>query len=166
MTRAQWAGSVRSGALLSDPLDEDRLAARAAAAARRDAVITLAFDLACWLVGLFLALAIRFGFDPPWERLRAVLLFAPLSLVLQALIGDFAGIYRNKRARPAFDDLLALTIATVLTTAAAAGFNWALDPSPVPLSVPLAGGVLALMGQVFIRSVRRSLAERHRAALD
>lgn len=156
--------SLPSIPLLPDGFDEERAAARAAAAARRSAALTVLLDLACWFVGLLFALAIRFGFDPPWERLRAVLLFAPLALVLQALVGDFVGVYRHRGTRPRFDDLVGVAIATIVTTIATAGFNWVLDPSPVPLSVPLGGGFLALLGVLAVRSVRRAFNERRRDA--
>ncbi|HVM52628.1 MAG TPA: DUF2231 domain-containing protein [Acidimicrobiales bacterium] len=133
--------------------------------AGRQLALRLALDLAAWLAGLLLALAIRFGLTPDWERVRAVLLFAPLLVVLQALIGEFAGGRRRRRTNT-LDELVGLAGSVMLATGAAAAFNAAISDSPVPQSVPIAGGVLALLGMVAVRSFTRLLAEERGDVVD
>lgn len=130
-------------------------------APRRGAVTRLTLDLVCWVVGLVLALLIRTGLDAGWEEWRATLLFAPLLLVLQALIGEFAGVYRRRQLHT-MDELVGVAGAALLATAVATAFNAVLEDQAVPHSVPLAGGVLALLGMIAIRTIRRLLEdERH-----
>lgn len=123
-------------------------------------MLTLGLDLACWIGALLAALAIRFGFSPPAEEVGTALLFAPFLLVLQALIGDFAGAYRPKRYVSGLDEAVALAGSTLLATAAGTAFNALLEDPPLPQSVPLAGGFLALVGMFAVRWLRQALAER------
>lgn len=125
---------------------------------RRGAAVRLAIDLGCWVGALLAALAIRYGFDPGWREVRSTLLFAPVLLVLQALIGEFAGVYRRLRL-DSLDELVALAGAVLLATGVATAFNALLETQAVPHSVPLAGGALALAAMVTVRAVRRLVAE-------
>lgn len=129
---------------------------------KRGAAVRLVIDLVCWVVGLLAALTIRYGFDPSWREVRATLLFAPVLLVLQALIGEFAGVYR-RRQLDSLDELTGLAGAVLLAAGLATAFNAVLEEQAVPHSVPLAGGVLALGGMVVIRTLRRLAAEEREA---
>jgi FlaA1/EpsC-like NDP-sugar epimerase len=151
--------STETGSRVDTPSPARETGARAP-----DVAIRLGLDLSCWIVGLLLALGIRFGFSPTAAHLRSVLLFAPLLLLLQAIIGDFLGVYRRRWAAGDIDELLAVAGSTLLATAAGTAFNALLDDPPVPQSIPLAGGILALLAILAVRSVRRSLAERTPAA--
>lgn len=126
---------------------------------RRAAALRLGADLVCWFVGLVLALLIRFGFDPGWAELRSTLLFVPLLLALQVLIGEFAGVYR-RRTFDTVDELTGLAGAVLVATAIAAAFNAVLEDQIVPHSVPLAGGALALLGMIVVRALRRMVSEQ------
>lgn len=121
-------------------------------------------DLCCWLVGLLLALAIRFGLSPSWQQLRSVMLFAPFLLILQALIGEFSGVYR-RRMLDTLDEFVGLAGSVLLACAVGTAFNALLEDQAVPQSVPLAGGILALLTMIGYRSMAR-LARDERARLD
>src|SRR5687768_8534838 len=107
--------------------------------------LQLGADLLAWVIGLVVALLLRYDLAPTAGELRDLALFLPLALVLQAILGELVGLYRGQWRFGSFDEVAALTASTLAVTFVAAAFNGLLDDRPLPLSVPAIGGWIALV---------------------
>ena len=125
-------------------------------------------DLCLGTVGLGLAYAIRFEFDPPAHELIAARNFLPAYLIIRALsilvFRTYAGIIRFSGTRDAGRVLLALSAGTGLFFAQDLAAHSMGNPYPIPLSVitiELLGSSILLIG---FRITVRSVYERFQTA--
>ena len=143
----RWAGSV--GAVL----------------ARHRALIQGALDSLAWAVGLSVAVAFRFDFRLSDADLLGLVAIIPIAALAQVVSGLSAGLYTGRWRFGSFDEIAAVARSAAMTTAIVfVTALWVRSPDLlVPRSVPLAGGLAALVLMAAVRySWRLGLEKRRR----
>ena len=115
----------------------------------------MAVDIAAWVVGLYAAMVLRFeSFVPDdWGHFHVSGLLAAVGIAaaLQAASGLALGLYLGRWRFGTLDEVSHLVASVAITSAGLAVCDMLRSPLLVPASVPLAGGLLAL---VFMGSTR------------
>ena len=125
----------------------------------------IAADCLVWLLALYIASLMRLDFNP--TRLRSfdlALLFAP-AIIIQVATGYWTGLYRGWWVNGSFEEVAALTRATVISTVALVGIDLLFTQRPVPISAVLGAGIIAFIGMGGARYLARQLLEQRRRAL-
>jgi len=119
-------------------------------------------DAAAWGVGLNLAAVVRWDFHFGSIYWPGLVLVAFLAAVTQLAAGYASGLYTGRSRFGSFDEVAGVVRATALTTAFIFILNRVLstDRHLVPVSVPLAGGVAALVIMAGTRYLWRLQIER------
>jgi FlaA1/EpsC-like NDP-sugar epimerase len=122
----------------------------------------IGLDLLCIYVAFFLAFAIRFEFNIPWNYMHNFLVVSPAVAALFLLANGFMGIYRGKWKYASFDEAVNIVASSVFSTAVlllivAISHS---GRSYVPLSVTVVGGVLSLFAMESVRLIFRFISER------
>ncbi|MGH9073527.1 MAG: polysaccharide biosynthesis protein, partial [Acidimicrobiales bacterium] len=154
-----WAwGATPSGA--------GRAVAAAARLAPRDrAALQAAVDGGAWVVGLWGATVLRFNLGPSMPYQWHLVVLVPLAWAVQLVVGLVSGLYRRRWRLGSFEEVSALALACVGATAVVFVVNWyqAGGPNGVrwePASVPVLGGLIALVGMGAARYCWRLQIER------
>ncbi|MBN1173370.1 MAG: polysaccharide biosynthesis protein [Micromonosporaceae bacterium] len=113
-----------------------------------------------WAAGLLFAAWFRYDFLLPAPQLRAVCLAAAAAMVLHHVVGHSLLLYRGRYAYGTFEETRAVFTTAGMTTAALTVANLTFAGRPLPASVPLTGGVLALTVMFGARYLRRLQCER------
>ncbi len=116
-------------------------------------------DCLAWAVGLTATLVLRLdipGIAVRWDGLQTVI---PIACGVQLAAGLLAGLYQTRWRIGSFEEVTALIGAMIASALAVFGLNFALG-RPVPASVPVGGGVLALALAAGIRYLWRLQRER------
>ncbi|HEV2809029.1 MAG TPA: hypothetical protein VGV93_01355, partial [Acidimicrobiales bacterium] len=129
--------------------------------AQNRVAVQVGLDALAWTSAFALAVAVRNDFAPKVNELISFAAFVPAALVLALLIGLLCGLYQGRWRVGSFDEVAALARAAAATTALVFFANLALG-RPVPLSVPVGGGAMALVGTAGARCMWRLLIERNR----
>jgi FlaA1/EpsC-like NDP-sugar epimerase len=117
-------------------------------------------DAGAWALGLVAAVAARYDFDLGAAPMTAVAVAVGIAVVLHTVIGHQQFLYRGRYGFGTFDEVRA-----VFTTVLAVGLvlfaiDFSLLDRPVPLSVALVGGPVALVAMGAARYLRRLQHER------
>ena len=119
-------------------------------------------DLMAWTAAAWFAVYIRFDFKLSSNETHSLLRFLPIVAVVQLAVGLAVGLYRKRWRYGSFDEVAALLVTTVVTTALLYGVDrWYLKPR-FPLSAVLVGGSFGLVLMAGVRYVWRLLLERLR----
>lgn len=116
------------------------------------------FDAGCWFVALHLAALLRFDFARSRIDEVTLLVAALLVAAAQVVIGRLAGLYIHRWRYGTFEEVGAATLSAGALTAVATVVN--LFGRPLPVSVPLLAGPVALCGMIAGRAAWRVLLER------
>ncbi len=114
-----------------------------------------------WSLALCFATFLRYDFDVPEGGFAGVLGLVPLAIVVQGVAGMSCGLYTGRSRFGSFDEVMSLVKAVVLTVPVLALLNLLAEPRLVPASVPVAGGMVALVLMAGARYCWR-LALEHR----
>jgi FlaA1/EpsC-like NDP-sugar epimerase len=118
-------------------------------------------DSWAWALGLLGATLLRLDLDlsrVPWAGLVSIL---PLALLAQLLGGVAFGLYTGRWRFGSFDEVAALVPAAALASALLFGLNMLVArPAPIPRSVPIGGGLAALVLMAGARYGARLVTER------
>ena len=121
--------------------------------------LRVALDDVAWALALVFATFLRFDFsDVPGNTWGGLALVVGLALVLQAWFGLSLGLYQGRFTIASFEELRALLGTTAATTASLTVLDLALD-RPVPGSVTVIGGALALLLAAGGRYIWRAVAD-------
>ena len=117
-------------------------------------------DAGAWALGLVAAVAARYDFDLAAAPMTAIVVAVGIAVLLHTLIGHRQFLYRGRYGFGTFDEVRA-----VFTTVLAVGLvlfsiDLAFVERPVPLSVALVGGPVALVAMCAARYIRRLQHER------
>ncbi|MDQ6839465.1 MAG: hypothetical protein M3137_14350 [Actinomycetota bacterium] len=130
---------------------------------RRELLLQGALDLAAWSLALALALVLRFDLHPGNADWRGLIGLLPLAFLTQVMAGMFSGLYTGRWRFGSFDQVAGLVRSTIIATALLFMANlWVRGDLMVPRSVPLAGGVIALVLMAGVRYAWRLVLERQR----
>jgi FlaA1/EpsC-like NDP-sugar epimerase len=134
-------------------------------AVRHLGAVQVAVDAVAWAAGLAAAEVLRFEFalDPDsWSphSLGGLLTATALAAFVHAVAGAFAGLYRKRYHYGSFEEITQLVRTIVVATAAVSLANRLGPRSLVPTSVPLIGGVNALVAMTGARYLWRLVEER------
>jgi FlaA1/EpsC-like NDP-sugar epimerase len=130
--------------------------------ARHRGAVQVSGDALAWAAALTLALVGRYDFVLPPGQLGEFLVFLPLALALHVVVGLACGLYQGRWRMGSFDEVAALARAAAVTTALLFAGNLAFGDRLVPMSVPVAGGAMALVGTAGARYAWRLVLERNR----
>jgi FlaA1/EpsC-like NDP-sugar epimerase len=130
--------------------------------ARHRGAVQVSGDALAWAAALTLALVGRYDFVPPPGQVADFLLFLPLALVVHVAVALLCGLYQGRWRMGSFDEVAALARAAAVTTALLFAGNLAFGDRLVPMSVPVAGGAMALVGTAGARYAWRLVLERNR----
>ncbi|HEX2273336.1 MAG TPA: nucleoside-diphosphate sugar epimerase/dehydratase [Acidimicrobiales bacterium] len=126
--------------------------------------IQIALDSLGWTLALVLALLFRFDLRPSAGDFVGLLPIVPLAVLAQVVAGLSAGLYTGRWRFGSFEEVAALVWATLVTTGVVFLANlWVQAPDTlVPRSVPIAGGLAALVLMAGVRYGWRLGLERRR----
>jgi len=127
---------------------------------RHRSIVQCALDLAAWALAIALALALRFDLNPGQADWRRMFAFLPLVGVAQVVAGLASGLYTRRWRFGSFDEVAGVVRSTIIATALLSLANLAVEL--VPRSVPLAGGLIALVLMSGVRYAWRLALERSR----
>ncbi|MGI8776265.1 MAG: polysaccharide biosynthesis protein, partial [Acidimicrobiales bacterium] len=127
---------------------------------RRRLALQCTIDAAAWALALAFALALRFDLHPGDADWRGLIAFLPIVCVAQVVAGLSSGLYRGRWRFGSFDEVAGLARSTIIATLLLFVAN--LWGTWVPRSVPLAGGLSALVLMGGARYAWRLVLERRR----
>ncbi len=127
---------------------------------RHRSVVQCALDLAAWALAISLALALRFDLHPGQADWRRLIDFLPLVGAAQVVAGLASGLYTRRWRFGSFDEVAGVVRSTIIATALLFLAN--LRVQLIPRSVPLAGGLVALVFMSGVRYAWRLMLERSR----
>jgi len=132
---------------------------------RRRTIVQPAADAFAWALALTLATLLRYDLHLPAGSWRGVATAVPLAMAVQVAVGSAAGLYTGRWRFGSFDEVFSLVRAIGITTCLVFVVNPLLGNQLIPRSVPLAGGVIALVLMAGTRYAWR-LALEHRRRPD
>lgn len=118
-------------------------------------------DTACWFASVYAATALRLDFDVLVTLSVGTLWYAVSAALLHACLGAVIGPYAIGHARGSFEEIVDIGRAVVITTLI--GFTVmavVIHPYPVPRTVPLISGAIALGLMLAVRFVVRTWRNR------
>jgi FlaA1/EpsC-like NDP-sugar epimerase len=125
----------------------------------------LAVDALAWLVGLGVAVWVRYEHGLSADNLVGAVQAAVVACCLQAIVGRALHLYRGRYGFGSFDEVRAVSATVFVSSATLLVLDMMAPVRPVPASAPLVGGVLALvimLGGRYLHRVRRE----HNPRLD
>jgi FlaA1/EpsC-like NDP-sugar epimerase len=127
----------------------------------------LAIDVAAWASAAWLAVYLRFDFQPSVLDREQLLKFLPIVVAVQAGVGFAVGLYRRRWRYGSFDEVAKLGLTAAVTTAVLLIIDGRyLHPRLVPVSTVLLGGAIGLLLMAGVRYLVRLLFERSRRPSD
>jgi FlaA1/EpsC-like NDP-sugar epimerase len=117
-------------------------------------------DAGAWAFGLAAAVFARYELDVVATPLIATAAAMTLAVVLHTLIGHQQFLYRGRYGFGTFEEVRAVFLTVLSTVAVLFVINVFTPVSPLPLSAPLLGGPIALIGMLGVRYLRRLQHER------
>lgn len=118
-------------------------------------------DISAWIAAAWVALFMRFDFDPPAEFRDNVVRLVPIVVVVQLMVGLAIGLYRRRWRYGSFDEVAALVATSVLTTLLVAILNTQyFEPRLLPMSAVWFAGFVGLVLMAGTRYVWRLLLEQ------
>lgn len=133
-----------------------------ALAAHRSGV-QFVIDTLAWALALAFASVVRYDFSVSETSLSGLLAIIPLAALAQGVAGLSSGLYTGRWRFGSFEEVAALLRSTIVTAVLLFVINlWISNPRLVPASVPLAGGVAALVLMAGARYAWRLALERRR----
>jgi len=118
-------------------------------------------DTACWFASVYAATALRLDFDVLVTLSVGTLWYAVSAALLHVCLGAVIGPYAIGHARGSFEEIVDIGRAVVITTLI--GFTVmavVIHPYPVPRTVPLISGAIALGLMLAVRFVVRTWRNR------
>ena len=124
-------------------------------------LVQMAADQIAWVAGLSFAMAARYDFSPHRLAHAGLLAIAVFACGMQVALGVVDGLYRRRWRFGSFEEVASLAGTTLLAAGAAFVFNLTTGPLHwVPASVPLGGGVAALVLMLGLRYLWRLYLDR------
>ena len=127
---------------------------------RHRTVVQGLIDAVAWVFALVFATLLRYDFDLLGQQYDGLRTFVPLGLIIAAVAGLGCGLYTGRSRFGSFEEVISLVKATVLTAMALAVINMIPDRRLAPASVPVIGGVVALVLTAGVRYCWRLAIER------
>jgi FlaA1/EpsC-like NDP-sugar epimerase len=132
---------------------------------RRRTAIQMAADGFVWFVALFSAELLRYDFNLTRVQYRGLLLLGSVAIVVQWICGFGFHLYRGRYRFGSFEEVEGVLFSAVLTTWAIFLVDLLISPRWLPVSVPVAGGIFALVLMVGLRYAWRLVLERRDRSL-
>ena len=128
---------------------------------RHRGLVQAGVDGLAWALALGFATLLRYmDVDAQHAEFGGLRSLIPVAIMTQALAGHAFGIYTGRSRFGSFDEVISLAKASAVTSVVLFWFNWGFDTRFVPRSVPLIGGVIALVMMAGLRYCWRLAMER------
>jgi FlaA1/EpsC-like NDP-sugar epimerase len=131
-------------------------------------LMALSIDAAIVVASYYIALSFRFAGAIPSEfgvRSRDLLMFALLAVLVHLMANELFAVYTIVTRYVGLSQALNIVKAVSLSVAILFAIDWVAPSRMVPLSVVLAGGMIAVVGLVGVRFYGRMFHERSLANL-
>lgn len=112
---------------------------------RHRTLVQATVDGISWFLALCFATVLRYDFEVPAGDFSGLLVLMPVAIALQGVAGMACGLYTGRSRFGSFEEVMSLVKASLLTVPVLALLNLLPEPRLVPASVPVAGGVVALV---------------------
>lgn len=129
-------------------------------------------DAGVWVVSIYGASWLRYDFHPHSVFMRGTMWIALVTVLAHLVIGVFIGPYAIGHDRGSFEETVDIAQTVAVTTFGVFIVVRFINPMPVPRSIPIMAGALALAGMFSIRFVIRTwrtrrlpLRENHRRVI-
>jgi FlaA1/EpsC-like NDP-sugar epimerase len=129
---------------------------------RHRVFIAYGVDVAAWALALTFAALVRYDLAASRVEWIGIALGVVLVALLQMLSGTLFGLYLGRWRTASLDEVVALTASTTVVSLGLFTVDPFFTPRPLPLSVPPAAGVTALLLMAGARCVFRLLLELRR----
>jgi FlaA1/EpsC-like NDP-sugar epimerase len=126
---------------------------------RRVGVLQALCDTTAWIAAVLVAAFLRLEFSFQGVTGRNIAILCVLVAVTQSGVGLLMGLYRQRWRFGSIDEVSAMTLTALATTATLFGIDAATSPRMIPLSSVLLGGFVGLVGMAAIRYCWRLLFE-------
>ncbi|MGH3326864.1 MAG: polysaccharide biosynthesis protein [Streptomycetales bacterium] len=124
-------------------------------------LLQVTIDAACWGAGLTFAYATRMDFHPTLMNWTSLYSFIGLAIAFHVLIGTASYLYRGRYRFGGFDEVAGLTRVAAAVAVLLLWVDLARGtPRVIPASVPVAGGMAALLGMCGVRYLWRLALDR------
>ena len=124
----------------------------------------IAWDTTSWLIALVVAWVLRYDFQPDSGELGVVLGLACSMAVTQWMLGLVFALYRGRYRTGSLDEVGALTGIVAVVSMSFTAYVVLTQPAGIPRSLPLLGGILALLLMMTARITVRVGRIRFRGA--
>lgn len=131
---------------------------------RSRAFALIAIDLACWVVAILAAVALRYDLAMPAALARSAAQAGLVAGALFVVAGLALGLYSGRHRLGSYQELRHLAGAVLVPTTALTLWMALSLPRPLALSVPLIAAPIALMAMLAFRGVLRAYRDRRRPA--
>ena len=132
-------------------------------ASRRRFLVQAGFDGLVWIPALWVAALFRYDLDPSRIPTAQLLAVSILAITLQVVIGRSCGLYVHRWRYGTFEEIVAMAKAALITTVLLTAIDFVPGADlerAVPLSIPISGGLLALVAMASGRLAWRLWQER------
>jgi FlaA1/EpsC-like NDP-sugar epimerase len=117
-------------------------------------------DAGAWALGLVAAVAARYDFDLVAAPMTATAVAVGIAVLLHTVIGHQQFLYRGRYGFGTFEEVRAVFTTVLAVVLVLFTIDFLLLNRPVPLSVALVGGPVALVAMCAARYIRRLQHER------
>jgi FlaA1/EpsC-like NDP-sugar epimerase len=117
-------------------------------------------DAAAWPIGMVAAVWTRFEFAVTPATLYGAALIAAFAAMVQVTVAQTLQLAHGRHGYGTFENVRAVTLTVLITSAFVLAVDLALTPRPVPACCTLTGGLLALIGMFGARYLYRLLQDR------
>jgi FlaA1/EpsC-like NDP-sugar epimerase len=119
-------------------------------------------DALAWTAAITFATLFRYDFNLAPGTSRGLTVLVPTALLIQMVAGLVCGLYTGRSRFGSFEEVMSLAKAATVTVGALVVINLLPDPRLVPASIPVVGGVMALVLMAGVRYCWRLAIERKR----
>ena len=128
-------------------------------------IVQAVFDMASWVVGLFVATLERHG--QQWDRVavRPILVMLPVAFLAQLYAGRSSGLYKGKWVFGSFEEVAAVARTVALATTVLLFVDVLPRQRPIPISAVFGGAIVTFLfqggGRYAWRLVQEQIGRAH-----
>ncbi len=102
-------------------------------------------DAGAWFLALWLATLLRYDFTVSTHEINGLAAAIPIAIASQVLAGLVFGLYTGRWRYGSFEEVAALAMTSMFAVVVLSTVNYLWYPRLIPMSVPVAAGLVALV---------------------